>query len=393
MEFHDLNAQYAALKDKIDTQIAAVISGSQFIFGPQVKELEQRLAAYVGRKHCVSCANGTDALILMLKAWNIGPGDAVFSPDFTFFASAGCASNVGATPVPVDIDPRTFNLCPDALEAAIDRVLHEGKLRPRVIIAVDLFGQPADYARIDQIAREHNLLVLEDAAQGFGGRIGDKLAGSFGHAAATSFFPVKPLGCYGDGGAIFTDNDEEAGLLRSLRSQGRSPHDKYDNRLIGLNSRLDTLQAAILLPKLDALEQYELDALNRIANQYTRLLQGVVNTPYVPEGYTSSWAQYCILLNNSTDRARLQIHLKEQGIPTMIYYPRGIHQQAAYADMGFDDALYPNTIAATERILALPMHPYLSDGDARRVCGAVHEFFQYIHAEYQGEQVVIAFDG
>ena len=376
MEFHDLKAQYAALKTEIDAQIAAVISGGHFILGQEVEELEHRLAAYVGRAHCVSCANGTDALVLALKAWNIGPGDAVFTSDFTFFASAGCASMVGATPIPVDIDPKTFNLSPQALEAAIKRVLAEGKLRPGVVIPVDLFGQLADYESIAAIAKQYGLLVLEDAAQGFGGRIGAKRAGAFGHMATTSFFPAKPLGCYGDGGAVFTDDPAEAEALRSLRSQGRSPEDKYDNRMIGVNSRLDTLQAAILLPKLEALERYELAALNRIAALYTRLLAETVETPFVPEGYVSSWAQYSVLFPNAPLRDGARKHLSEQGIPTMIYYPRGIHQQSAYREMGWSDELFPHTLSATRRVLALPMHPYLEEADIEKVAGEVLRYMQ-----------------
>ena len=250
MEFHDLGAQYRALQKEIDAAIADVIAKGHFILGEQVADLEDKLAAFAGRKHCISCANGTDALTLVLMAWGIGAGDAVFTSDFTYFASAGSASVLGAAAIPVDINPRTFNISPDALEEAILRVQREGKLRPRVIIAVDLFGLPADYPQIEAIAQKHGLLVLEDAAQGFGGSIGERRACSFGRAATTSFFPPKPLGCYGDGGAIFTDSKEEDLLLRSLRAQGRSPEDKYDNRLIGMNSRLDTLQAASP-PKLE----------------------------------------------------------------------------------------------------------------------------------------------
>ena len=370
MEFHDLGAQYAAHKEQIDAGIARVLAKGHFILGAEVQELEQQLADYVSRKHCITCANGTDALILMLKAWNIGPGDAVFTADFTFFASAGCASAVGATPIPVDIDPRTFNLCPDALEVAIQRVLKEGRLLPKILIPVDLFGLPADYPRLHAIAKKYDLLILEDAAQGFGGHIEGKRCGSFGHAATTSFFPAKPLGCYGDGGAIFTDDAEEAKLLRSLRSQGRSPEDKYDNRLIGLNSRLDTLQAAILLSKLAAFPR-ELEALNHIAKQYTQLLKDAVETPYIPEGYTSSWAQYSILLPDAALRSPLQESLKKLDIPTMIYYPRGIHQQTAYAHTGWNDALFPHTLSACQRILALPMHPYLTDEEVEYIARAI----------------------
>lgn len=376
MQFRDLGAQYAALKDEIDAGIASVLESSRFIFGPQVTLLEQELADYVGVKHCVSCANGTDALQLALMAWGVGEGDAVFTADFTFFASAGCASILGATPVLVDIDPRTFNICPDALEAAIQRVKKEGKLRPKVIIPVDLFGLPADYPRIREIAQKHGLRILEDGAQGFGGQIGEKRACSFGDMATTSFFPAKPLGCYGDGGAIFTDDDGTDELLRSLRAQGRSPEDKYDNRLIGMNSRLDTLQAAILLPKLHAFARYEVDWANRVAGWYTQHLAGLVEVPYVPESYRSSWAQYTILLRDRAQRDGLQAALKAQGIPTMVYYPRGLHQQSAYADMNLRDADFPGTVAAAGRVLSLPMHPYLKEEEVEQVANAVAAYIR-----------------
>lgn len=371
MQFHDLGAQYQALKAEIDAGIADVLASGQFILGRQVQELEKALAADVGRAHCVSCANGTDALVLALMLWGVGPGDAVFTADFTYFASAGCASFLGAELIPVDIDPVTFNICPDALEAAIERVKTEGKYRPRVIIPVDLFGLPADYERIDQIARRYDLLVLEDAAQGYGGQIGSRHACSFGHAATTSFFPAKPLGCYGDGGAVFVDSEEEAELLRSLRANGRGVTDKYDNQRIGMNSRLDTLQAAILLPKLRALRAYEIAALNETARKYTQALEGLVRTPSVPEGYVSSWAQYSILLENSDQRAKVQQALKAQGIPSMIYYPRGIHQQTAYADRHFPDEWFPNTTTVCSRVLSLPMHPYLTEDEIGQVVSAL----------------------
>ena len=371
MQFRDLKAQYQALKPEIDAAVQAVIGSSAFILGKPVTELENKLAEYVGRKHCVGVANGTDALQLALMIWGIGPGDAVFTSDFTFFASAGAASILGATPVLVDIDPGTFNMCPDALETQIRRVLAEGRLIPKAVIPVDLFGQPADYDRILPVAKKYGLKVLEDGAQGFGGNIRGKRACSFGDMSTTSFFPAKPLGCYGDGGAVFTDNDGEAERLRSLRAQGRSPADKYDNREIGLNSRLDTIQAAVLLPKLKAFEAYELDAVNRAANWYSERLNGRYVTPKVPEGYLSSWAQYTILLEGPEERSELQSRLKEKGIPTMIYYPRGLHQQEAYRLMNLGDELYPHTIEATKRVLNLPMHPYLTEEDVDMICRAM----------------------
>ena len=368
MRFRDLAAQYRRLKPDIDQGISEVIGSASFILGSKVQELEEALAEYVGVKHCVSCANGTDALQLVLMAWEIGAGDAVFTSDFTFFASAGTVSILGATPVMVDIDARTFNMDPAALETQIQRVLAEGKLTPKAIVPVDLFGQPADYPKILEIARKYNLRVLEDGAQGFGGSIRGKKACSFGQAATTSFFPAKPLGCYGDGGAIFTNDSALYVQLRSLRAQGGSPTDKYDNRSIGMNSRLDTLQAAILLPKLKAFAEFELDAVNQAAASYTRRLQNAVITPQVLDGFYSSWAQYTITLQSQAQRSRLQAALKGADIPTMIYYPRGLHQQTAYQPMQLPDARFPNTMQAAQTVLSLPMHPYLQEADIAMIC-------------------------
>lgn len=373
MQFRDLKAQYMALKPEIDAGIQSVIDSSAFILGKPVAELENKLAEYVGKKYCISCASGTDALVLSLKAMGIGAGDAVFTSDFTYFASAGSISTVGATPVLVDIDLQTFNMSPDALEKQIQNVISEGELTPKAIIPVDLFGLPADYTRILPIAEKYGLKVLEDAAQGFGGMINGKRAGSFGDVGATSFFPAKPLGCYGDGGAIFTDDPEMDRRLRSLRANGRSPEDKYDNREVGFNSRLDAIQAAILLPKLRAFSEYELDAVSQAASWYTERLSDLVVTPIVPDGFVSSWAQYSILLKSSEERAALQKALKEKEIPSMLYYPRGIHQQGAYQDRGLSDEDYPKTIEATKRILSLPMHPYLQEADVDYISGVIRE--------------------
>ncbi len=361
MEFRDLKKQYQVLKTEIDKGVLDAMASGAFILGKPVAELEKELAAYVGRRHCVCVANGTDALQLALMAYDIGPGDAVFTSDFTYFASAGSASIIGATPVLVDIDLPTFNMSVEDLERKIQKVLSEGKLKPRFIVPVDLFGLPADYTKILPVAEKYGLRVLEDGAQGFGGAINGKRACSFGDISTTSFFPAKPLGCYGDGGAIFTDDDTVDARLRSLRAQGKSPEDKYDNREIGMNSRLDTLQAAILLPKLKAFIDYELDAVNRIAEQYTESLAGKVITPQVPEGFLSSWAQYTVLLSNREQRDRVQRALKEKEIPTMIYYPRGLHQQAAYKWMELPDDAFPNTAKAASCVLSLPMHPYMEE--------------------------------
>ncbi|MDD4493408.1 MAG: DegT/DnrJ/EryC1/StrS family aminotransferase [Eubacteriales bacterium] len=373
MQFRDLKAQYEHLKPEIDAGIQEVINSSAFILGKPVTELENKLAEYVGRKHCVGCGNGTDALQLALMAWGIGHGDAVFTSDFTYFASAGTASILGATPILVDIDLDTFNISPNALEEAIKRVIAEGKLAPKVIVPVDLFGLPANYPEIEAIAKKYGLKILEDGAQGFGGSINGKMVCSFGDMSTTSFFPAKPLGCYGDGGAIFTDDDDIDATLRSLRAQGKSPVDKYDNREIGMNSRLDTLQAAILLPKFKALVDYELDAVNQAARRYTERLESKFVTPYIPQGYYSSWAQYTLLLENKQQRDELQQKLKAAGIPSMIYYPRGLHQQQAYKWMNLSDDLYSNTIKATQMVLSLPMHPYLDEDTVELITKTILE--------------------
>lgn len=372
MQFRDLKTQYETLKPSIDAAIQDVITNTAFISGPQVAELEAKLATYVGRKHCITCGNGTDALSMVLVAWNIGLGDAVFVPDFTFFATGEVVSFEGATPVFVDVDKITFNMDPDKLEEAIQAVLKEGKLIPKVVIPVDLFGLPADYPRIEEIARKYNLKVLEDGAQGFGGQIGERRACSFGDVSTTSFFPAKPLGCYGDGGAIFTDDDEIAAYLQSIRVHGKGSH-KYENVRIGWNSRLDTLQAAIMLPKLEAFEEYELDRVNEIATWYNRELKGVVDIPIIAEGFLSSWAQYTIQLENGKQRDELQDFLKRQGIPTMIYYPIPMHRQKVYAK-NYLYQLCPITKQLCETVLSLPMHPYVNEEDVKKIANAIQEF-------------------
>lgn len=371
MEFRDLKKQYQVLKPQMDAAIGQVLQNCNFISGNPVAELEKELAAYVGVKHCVTCGNGTDALSLVMMAWEIGEGDAVFVPAFTFFASGEVVAFEGGTPVFVDVEERTFNLDPDKLEEAICKVEQEGKLHPRAVIAVDLFGQTADYRRIEEICKKHNLLLLEDGAQGFGGTIDGRRACSFGDAGATSFFPAKPLGCYGDGGAVFTNDDNLAELLRSLRVHGKSPSSKYDNIRIGINSRLDTIQAAVLQVKFAAFQQHELEDVNRAASLYTQYLGDVLKTPVVPEGFTSSWAQYTLILESSEQRDQLQRALKEQGIPTMIYYPKPMHLQAAFADLGYQKGDFPVAERLCAQVLSLPMHPYLEEEDIRFVCNAI----------------------
>ena len=371
MEFRNLKRQYQVLKPQMDAAMLEVAENCNFISGKQVTELEQQLAEYVGVKHCVTCGNGTDALTLVMMAWDIKAGDAVFVPTFTFFASAEVVAFEGATPVFVDVDERTFNVDPVKLEEAIEQVKTEGKLNPRAVIAVDLFGQPADYTKIEEICKKHGLLLLEDGAQGFGGKIGDRTACSFGDAAATSFFPAKPLGCYGDGGAVFTNDDEMADYMRSIRVHGKSPADKYDNLRIGLNSRLDTIQAAVLKVKFQAFKDHELESVNRAAKLYDEYLGNVVKTPVVPEGFYSSWAQYTLILDSKEQRTHLQKELKEQGIPTMVYYPKPMHLQGAFADLGYKKGDFPVAESLCERVLSLPMHPYLNEEDIRFVANAV----------------------
>lgn len=378
MEFRDLKKQYAVLKSEIDAQIADVLASARFISGLQVKELEQKLADYVGVKHCITCANGTDAITLALMVWGIGEGDAVFVPDFTFFSSGECPAYEGATPIYVDVERSSFNMDPDKLETAIRGVIAEGKYVPRAVVAVDLFGRPADYARIITICTKYGLYLLEDGAQGFGGSIGGKMACSFGDISTTSFFPAKPLGCYGDGGAVFTDNDEWAALLRSLTVHGKNGSDKYDNIRIGMNSRLDTLQAAILLPKLEAFQNYELAAVNAAAQKYTELLKGSsLGLPRIPEGVVSSWAQYTVLLPKNIDRAALQAYLKASGIPTMVYYAKPMHLQGAFCGTDSSIADCPVTETLCKRVLSLPIHPYMGDSDIETVC---NKLLEYINA-------------
>ncbi len=366
MQFRDLKKQYQILKSEIDTSLLDAVASGAYIMGKPVKDLEKSLAEYVGVKHCLACGNGTDALTLALKVWGVKSGDAVFVPDFTFFASAEVISLEGATPVFVDVDADTFNMNAAALETAIEQTIQEGTLTPKVIITVDLFGLPADYYAVRAIADKYNLYILEDAAQGFGGDIRGKKACSLGDISTTSFFPAKPLGCYGDGGAVFTDNDEWAVVLDSLRVHGKGSF-KYDNVRIGVNSRLDTLQAAILIPKFEAFKKYELNDINEAADMYTALLKDVVKTPVIPEGYYSSWAQYTLTLENREQRDGLQAYLKEQGIPTMVYYPKPLHKQTAYADLNYPAGSSPVTQKLSDCVLSLPIHPYITEDDINLV--------------------------
>lgn len=372
MQFRDLKQQYQVLKTDIDKAILDVAASGAYIMGPQVKELERQLADYVGTRHCISCASGTDALTLALKAWGIQPGDAVFVPDFTFFSSAEAVSLEGATPVFVDVDRKTFNIDPADLENKIEATIQKGELTPKAIIAVDMFGLPANYPVLRRIACRHNLSILEDGAQGFGGTINGKRNCSFGDISITSFFPSKPLGCYGDGGACFTDNDEWAALMDSYRMHGKGAS-KYENVRIGMNSRLDTIQASILQVKLKAFAE-ESAAINKAAAEYTARLTGIVEIPVVPAGFLSSWAQYTVKLNSKTERDGLQAYLKGQGIPSMVYYPTPMHRQKAYETTDSSEPDCPVADKLCETVLSLPIHPYISLKDIHGVCDAIKAF-------------------
>lgn len=373
MQFRDLKKQYEVLKPEMDVAMQEVLTSSNYISGSQVSELEQQLADYVGMKYCITCGNGTDAITLALMAWGIGEGDAVFVPDFTFFSSGECPAYEGASPVFVDVYEDTFNMSEESLEAAIVKVQEEGKLIPKVIVAVDLFGQTADYDKLRTIAEKYGLKILEDGAQGFGGELHGKKACSFGNIATTSFFPAKPLGCYGDGGAVFTNDDTEAELLRSLRVHGKG-EDKYDNVRLGMNSRLDTLQAALLQVKLKAFMEYELADVNKVADRYTELLGDVVKTPSVPDGFLSSWAQYSILLKDKVQRDGLQGFLKERGIPSMIYYRKPMHTQGAFSGTKCVYTDLSVTENVCDRVLSIPVHPYLTLEDQDAVVKAIKEY-------------------
>lgn len=372
MEFIDLKKQYSALKDSIDSNIATVLRNGNFIGGSEINELSKQLATYCGTSYALTCANGTDALTLALRTIEVGEKDAVFVPTFTFFASAEAISLEKATPIFVDVDFRTFNIDPIKLEKAITDVQTKTDLNPKAILTVDLFGLPANYPEIKKIANRYGLLIIEDSAQGFGGSINGKKACSFGDIATTSFFPAKPLGCYGDGGAVFTDNEAYYQLLQSYAVHGKGSY-KYDNVRIGYNSRLDSIQAAVLLPKLEAFRQHELKDRNRIAAAYTQKLAPHFVTPLIPDGFESSWAQYTLILDSTEQRTHIQERLKAKGIPTMVYYPNPMHKQTAYAGYHFN--LEDLTVAETlsSRVMSIPMHPYLTDEEIELIC---HELIE-----------------
>lgn len=369
MEFRGLKQQYQTLQKELDRAVQEVLKEGCYIGGRQVEELEGQLAAYVGREHCITCGNGTDALSLLMMAWGIGEGDAVFLPDFTFFATGEAVALAGAAPVFVDVQEETFNLSLSSLERAVREVEAGGQLRPRAVLAVDLFGLPADYPAMESLAQQYDLLVLEDGAQGFGGSLEGQKACSFGDAAATSFFPAKPLGCYGDGGAVFTDDGEKAELIRSLKAHGRGK-DKYENQRVGINSRLDTLQAAVLQVKLKAFEAYELEQVQRAAGIYDSLLSDKVLTPVIPRGWASSYAQYTLRLEDSIQRQRVQAGMRAAGIPCGIYYPLPLSLQQAFSHLS-PVVDCPVAKKLCGQVLSLPIHPYLTEEEIQRTADAV----------------------
>lgn len=373
MQFIDLEAQYQALKPEIDANIQSVLDAAQFIGGPYVKELEEKLAAFTGRKHCVTCANGTDALQLAYMAVGVGEGDAVFCPDMTFISSTEPANMFGAVSIFCDITPDTYCLSPESLERQIKAVLGEGKLTPKAVVAVDILGSPCDYDAIIPICEKYGLTLIEDAAQSFGASYHGKRACAFGRIATTSFFPAKPLGCYGDGGAIFIDDDELDTLIRSLCVHGKGPGGKYDNIRVGLNSRLDNLQAAILLPKLKALGDYELDARQTAVGRYNTAFAGKFVTPFVAEGCVSAWAQYALLARDTAQRDRIVAHLTEKGIPNMIYYPTPQHALPVFQAEPRYGEEFKNANGYCARTFSLPMHPYLDEQTQETIIDAVLE--------------------
>jgi len=366
MQFRDLHRQYAAMKVEMDEALLSVAASGSYIMGDVVGSLERQLSDYVGVKHCITCANGTDALRMAIMTLGIGPGDAVFVPDFTFFATAEAVAMVGATPVFVDVCP-DYNIDPDSLRKEISRVLCHTSFHPAAVIAVDLFGLPADYDALRTICCEYGLFLIEDGAQGFGGQFDKRRACSFGDISTTSFFPAKPLGCYGDGGALFTDNDEYAEVLRSLRVHGKGS-DKYDNVRLGLNSRLDSLQAAVLQVKLHHFDD-EIKAVNRVANEYNTLLKDkVLALPKVEGSKLSSWAQYTICVEH---RDKVQEILKSVGVPSMVYYPRTLSQQTAFSYLNVAPCARAEGLCG--EVLSLPMHPYMTQEDIENVASVVEK--------------------
>ena len=367
INFIDLGAQQARIKDAVDSGIARVLAHGQYILGPEVRELEARLADFAGTKHALGCANGTDAILLPLMAWDIGPGDAVFCPSFTYCATAEVIALRGAVPIFVDVKRDDYNMCPASLSRAIDQVIAQGTLTPRAIIAVDLFGRCADYPEISTLAKQHGLKLISDCAQGFGTTLDGKHPSHWADVVTTSFFPAKPLGCYGDGGAVLTDDAALLSVMKSLHVHG-SGTDKYDNVRVGLNSRLDTLQAAVLLAKMDVFEE-EIEMRGRVAGRYINGLGGhVLRVPMIDNHIRNTWAQFTIEV---ADPDGLQVKLRDAGIPSARYYPRPIHLQTAYQHHPVEGGKLVNTEDAMTKVIALPMYPDLDIPTQDIIIGAI----------------------
>lgn len=373
MEFIDLKAQYAALKAEIDESIHQVLREARFIGGPQVAELEKMLADFTGRKYCISCANGTDALQIAFMSIGVGAGDAVFCPDMTFVSSTEPAKMLGATSVFCDIRPDTYVIDVESLKKQVEAVIAEGKFVPKCVVAVDILGNPADYDELETLCEEYGLTLIEDAAQSFGALYKGVRCAKFGKIAATSFFPAKPLGCYGDGGAVFTDDDAIAARCRQLCVHGKGARGKYDNVIVGMNSRLDTLQAAILIPKFNALKEYEIDNRQRVAERYNEAFMGVFQTPYVSPQNVSVYAQYALLAESRNMRDSITAYLSDNGIPNMIYYPTPQHQLPVFAEEPHYEESFKNAIDYCSRTFSLPMHPYLDSNTQNEIISAVFE--------------------
>ena len=371
MDFIDLSAQQEKIRPKIQSRVKKVLEHGKYIMGPEVHELETELSRYVGMNHCITCSSGTDALLMPLMMLDIKPGDAVLTTPFTYIATAEVIALLGATPIFVDIYPSTFNIDPDKIDDAINYAKYNN-LKPRAIIPVDLFGLPARYRIIKEKAKKYNLVIIEDAAQGFGGRINNNKACSFGEIASTSFFPAKPLGCYGDGGAIFTNNEEFVPILKSIRVHGGG-QDKYDNIRTGLNGRLDTIQAAILLEKLKIFEN-EFYLRNKVADYYINNISKKFISPFVPKNYQSSWAQFTLLADNEEIRNMTINFLKEKNIPSMIYYRIPLHLQKVYSNLNYHEGDFPISEDVAKRVFSIPMHPYLTNNQQDLVLEALEQF-------------------
>jgi len=366
MQFIDLKTQYSKIQDLVQSGLNVVLEHGRYIMGPEIVELEKQLADFTGRKHCVGCSSGTDALLMALMAYDIGPGDAVFTSPFTFVATAEVIALLGATTVFVDIDKDTYNINPAELEKAIEKVKAEGKLNPKVIMPVNIFGLCADYDSIIPMAEKYGLKVIEDAAQSFGAELNGKRSCSYGDISATSFFPAKPLGCYGDGGAVFTDDDDLYEKLVSIRMHGQGT-DRYENVRIGINGRLDSFQAAVLLAKMTIFES-EIELRQTVANTYSELLKSKFKVPTIPVGYKSAWAQYSIIAESEAHKNQALDKLKSAQIPFAVYYPIPLHLQKAFANLNYKEGDLPVSEDYAKRIFSLPMHPYLSKEEIETIC-------------------------